>query len=111
MDYEYGIPEAKKRQRTQYNFHTVRPGASVHVKDHAERCRVMAAFRYYVQNTAKMREAKAYATSTEVGDEDHKGPGFRIWFRSGVLDAAATAGMMDYNIQMPEKAGGAADDI
>ena len=85
MDFDYDVEEQKQKARTRYNFDLIRPGASLHVADHQERCRVLAAFRYWAQQ--KPERATAYATSAQVGEEDPKGPGFRIWFKSKRQDA------------------------
>ena len=88
MDLDYGVDEDGKRPRKRYDFDLVRPGASTHAATDAERCRIMAAFKYWARKT---KNVGAYATSAKVGDEDPKGPGFRIWFKSKRLDAERTA--------------------
>ena len=95
MEVDYGIEPARERGRGRYNFDGIRPGASIHVADDAERCRVMAAFKYWARKTKKIG---AYATSAKVGAEDPKGPGFRIWFKSRKDDAAKTAARCDNDI-------------
>ena len=94
MDFEYDIHEAAQKQRTKYNFDSLRPGASLHVADDAERCRVMAAFKYWSQQKSERRGA--YATSAKVGNEDPRGPGFRIWFKSRRADAERMAAKVDH---------------
>lgn len=94
MDFDYEIHEAVQKQRTKYNFDRLRPGASLHVADDAERCRVMAAFKYWSQQ--RPERSGAYATSAKVGNEDPRGPGFRIWFKSRRLDAERTAAKVDH---------------
>lgn len=86
MQFDYGVPKPKASDRTKYNFDQVKPGASVHVLTDSERCRMMMAFRYWATKTKKIG---AYATSSKVGDDDPRGPGFRIWFRSKRADPAA----------------------
>lgn len=106
MDFDYGVDEAQERQRSRYNFDLIKPGASVHVKDNAERCRVMAAFKYWSKQKPARRGA--YATSAKVGNEDPKGPGFRIWFKSKREDAERMAAAADAGIAQPQ---GQQDDI
>lgn len=109
MDFEYNVDEPKARARTRYNFDKLQVGASLHVADDAERCRVMAAFKYWTHRT---RNDRAYATSAKVGDEDPKGPGFRIWFKSRRLDALRTAASMDQPAAgMHASSGGPDEDI
>ena len=93
MDFEFEVPEDRKKARSRYNFDGIRPGASLHVADDAERCRVMAAFKYWSKQRPERRGA--YATSAKVGAEDPRGPGFRVWFKSKSVDAAKTVAMMD----------------
>lgn len=109
MDFDYGVDEAHTKQRTKYNFNQVKPGASLHVPDDASRCRVLAAFKYWAYK-AKKHET-AYATSTKVGDEDPKGPGFRIWFKSRRQDAARLAEQVDHGIAAPPPPAGQQEDI
>ena len=109
MDYDYGVDEAHAKQRSRYNFDKIKPGASLHVQDDAERCRVMAAFKYWTQRDVKRRGA--YSTSAKVGDEDPKGPGFRIWFKSRRLDAARLAEQVDAGIPEPVANTGQQEDI
>lgn len=94
MHIDYGVEETQAKARTRYNFNMIRAGASLHVKDNAERCRVLAAFKYWTQQD-KAKRGNAYATSAKVGDEDPRGPGFRIWFKSKRLDAQALAAKAD----------------
>ncbi len=93
MDFDYGVENDKSRARSRYNFDRIQRGASLHVATDAERCRVMAAFKYWSKQRPERRGA--YATSAKVGTEDPKGPGFRIWFLSRGADAHRTAGMTD----------------
>jgi hypothetical protein len=95
MDFDYDIDDSQPRARARYNFDQIKPGASMHVKDNSERCRVMAAFKYWAQRD-KVKRAGAYATSAKVGDEDPRGPGFRIWFKSSRRTAAETAARVDH---------------
>ena len=93
MRFDYHVKETAERARTRYNFDQVRPGASLHVETDAERCRVMAAFKYWSKQ--KQERRGAYATSSKVGDEDPNGPGFRIWFKSKREDAARLAAQVN----------------
>ena len=102
MDFDYDVSDQTARARTRYNFDQIRPGASLHVQTDAERCRVMAAFKYWTKQRADRREA--YATSAKVGSEDPRGPGFRVWFNSRKVDAKRTAGLMD-DVPQPQPQG------
>jgi hypothetical protein len=99
MDFEYDVAEDHKKARARYDFDKIRPGASLHVKTHDERCRVLAAFRYWVlrgvEKKLTPRRDGAYAVSAQVGEEDPKGPGYRIWFKSKSHDALKTAEKCD----------------
>lgn len=95
MDFDYGVDEKDERARTRYNFDLIRPGASLHVPDDAERCRVMAAFKYWARSMKHPNRRGAYATSAKVGDDDPRGAGFRIWFKSGAADAQRLAARAD----------------
>ena len=101
MEFEYGIDEADQKARTRYNFDQIKPGASLHVETSQERCRVLAAFRYWSLQDKKKRGG-AYATSAKVGDEDPRGAGFRIWFKSKAQDAMRMAGQVDVGVQQPD---------
>lgn len=85
MQFDEGIPEPPNTRKRRWDFKGVKPGYSTHVKTDDERCRVMSAFRYHVENDPRMR-VDAYATSAAVGKEDPRGPGFRVFFRSRKLD-------------------------
>ena len=109
MDFDYGVDEAHEKQRTRYNFDKIKPGASLHARDDAERCRVMAAFKYWAHRDPRRRTA--YATSAKVGDEDPKGPGYRIWFKSRREDAARMAEQVDTEVPEPNAAPARSEDI
>lgn len=94
MEFEYGVDETEQKARTRYNFDKIKHGASLHVQTNQERCRVLAAFRYWALRD-KAKRSGAYATSAKVGDDDPKGPGFRIWFKSKAHDAARMAAQVD----------------
>jgi hypothetical protein len=59
----------------------------------------MAAFKYWAH---RRNNKNAYATSAKVGDEDPKGPGFRIWFKSRRLDAERLAAKADLDVPAPQ---------
>lgn len=101
MDFDYDMDEqASPTHRTRYDFSKLRPGASLHVATDAERCRVMAAFKYFVKKRPTTM-AGAYATSAKVGAEDPRGPGFRVWFKSARHDAHRLAAQADRAIPHP----------
>ena len=107
MKFDYGVEEADLKARTKYNFYLVKPGASLHVETDAERCRVLAAFRYWALQD-KQKRSGAYATSAKVGEDDPRGAGYRIWFKSKRRDAERMAAQVD----MPQpQQGGDADAI
>lgn len=87
MEFDHNVKEPDGRKRSRYNFAGVKPGDSTHVTTDAERVRVMMAFKYWATNIKKTTDA--YATSHKVGDEDERGPGYRIWFKSKHRDTAA----------------------
>jgi hypothetical protein len=43
----------------------------------------------------RIAKGSAYATSAKVGDEDPRGSGFRVWFRSRNVDAQKLAAKVD----------------
>lgn len=99
MGFDYGIEEGSPRAKTKYNFDMLRAGASLHVATKEERVRVLAAFRYWVQQREEKKvitPGVAYATSAKVGEEDPKGPGYRVWFKSKAADARLTAARVDH---------------
>ena len=102
MDFDFDVPQKNETQRSRYNFDRIRPGASLHVVDDADRCRVMAAFKYWTKGDPNRRGA--YATSAKVDDDDPKGPGFRIWFRSKREDAERFAAKVDMSPPHPTAA-------
>lgn len=100
MTIDFDVPEGQRRPRSRYNFDQVRPGASMHVATNEDRCRVMAAFKYWSKQRPERRGA--YAISAKVGHEDPRGPGFRVWFKSKKADASRTAAMTDTGIAQPQ---------
>ena len=94
MEFDYGVQEDDQKARTKYNFALVKPGASLHVTTDAERCRVLAAFRYWALQD-KPKRGGAYATSAKVGEDDPRGAGWRIWFKSKRYDAERMAAQVD----------------
>ena len=99
MDFDYGIEPKNVSRKSRYNFDQISAGASLHVRTNRERISAMAAFTYWLGSAkpkpSEARSRGAYAKSEKVGDEDPKGPGYRIFFLSRSKDAAEFAAKTD----------------
>lgn len=80
-------PSEKRHKRIDFNLLRPKDGKvhSLHVPTAGDRARVMVAFRYWVENIARVQ---AHAISKKVDATDPDGPGYRIWFMSGPRDSA-----------------------
>lgn len=83
MELDKDIEQKGTTRRRRYDFNRVTPGTSAWVKTSADRVRMLAAFKYWVSTNKEDRiRLNAYAVSEKVGEDDPRGEGYRVFFKS-----------------------------